>query len=261
MELLMRQSCPAPASRLRADLCAVFFFAAISTSAVAAEFASAPLTPAKLGRETFRDPSVSASGRMSCATCHDPAHAQSNASAAQSGGANLDVPGFRSVPSLRYLNSEAFLFDKDGTPTAGFNHDGRTASLLDQAERPLLAPHEMADGDAAAVAAKLRTATYAEDFLKVFGDDAFDDADGALLRARFAIAAYEKSAPELHPFDSKYDYFLRGKVMLAPVEPQSPVEFSMVSSGAVECDELHQHQFTGAIEDDAGSARGTEIDM
>jgi cytochrome c peroxidase len=191
------------------------------------------LTPATLGRKIFLDPSLSASGRMSCATCHDPAHAhaQTNAAAVQSGGANLDVPGFRSVPSLRYLSSSAFFFDKEGAPTAGFNRDGRAASLLGQAERPFLAAHEMANGDAAAVVAKLRVATYAEDFRTLFGTDVFDDVDGAFLRARFAVEAFEKSAAELHPFDSKYDYFLRGKLMLAPAELRGFALFNRPDKG------------------------------
>src|SRR3954463_14335966 len=105
------------------------------TASAIASGADTP-TPASLGRKIFFDPSLSASGQMSCATCHDPAHAhaQANALAVQSGGANLDVPGFRAVPSLRYMTPDAFFFDGEGTPTAGFNRDGRAASLLDQAE-------------------------------------------------------------------------------------------------------------------------------
>ena len=229
----MRQSCPVPASWIRTDLRVVVFLVVLRASAAAAESASTPLTTAALGREIFLDPSLSASGRMACATCHDPAraHAQSNAIAVQSGGANLDVPGLRSVPSLRYLNSGAFLFDKDGTPTGGFDRDGRAASLLDQAERPFLAAHEMANGDAATVAAKVAAAGYADDFRKVFGEDAFDNAESALLRARFAIAAYEKSAPELHPFDSKYDYFLNGKVRLVAAELRGFALFNRKEKG------------------------------
>ena len=175
---------------------------------------------ADLGRKIFFDPSLSASGQMSCATCHDPAHAhaQSNALAVQSGGALLDVPGFRAVPSLRYMTPDAFFFDSEGTPTAGFNRDGRAQSLLEQAERPFIAAHEMANGDAATVVSKLAIASYANDFRTLFGNDVFDDANGAFLRARFALEAYERAAPDLHPFDSKYDFFLAGKVMLAPAE-------------------------------------------
>jgi cytochrome c peroxidase len=89
---------------------------------------------------------------------------------------------------------------------------------MDQAERPFLSENEMANGDAATFVAKLELAQYADEFRQVFGTDAFDDADGAFLRARFAVEAYEKSEPMLHRFDSKYDFFLAGKVMLSPAE-------------------------------------------
>jgi cytochrome c peroxidase len=211
-----------------AMLAAILMGAALDLHAAASD-----LTVATLGRKLFLDPSLSASGQMSCATCHDPAHAhaQSSTTSVQFGGANLDVPGFRSVPSLRYMANSAFFFDKEGTPTAGFNRDGRASSLLEQAERPFLAAHEMANGDAATVVAKLRIATYAEDFRVLFGDNVFDDADGAFLRARFALEAYEKSAPELQPFDSKYDLFLHGKVKLSDAELRGFALFNRPDKG------------------------------
>lgn len=167
--------------------------------------AVAPSTSAlaELGRKIFADESLSASGRMSCATCHDPkfAHAQNNALPVQSGGANLDVPGFRSVPSLRYLNLNIpFFFASDGTSTGGFNRDGRANTLIEQAQRPFLAAHEMANGDAAAVVDKLGRASYADEFRGLFGADVFARADDAFLAARYALAVYEATAPEFRPF-------------------------------------------------------------
>ena len=56
--------------------------------------------------------------REKCASCHNPdnAHAQTNDLSVQLGGPNLDQPGFRAVPSLRYLNlTPAFFFAPDGT--------------------------------------------------------------------------------------------------------------------------------------------------
>lgn len=52
--------------------------------------------------------------------------------AVQLGGPNLDAPGFRAVPSLRYLSmTPTFFFAADGTPTGGFDRDGRFKSLRD----------------------------------------------------------------------------------------------------------------------------------
>lgn len=254
---------PRPAL-LHTALCSLLLGVAVSVQAGI----GGALTPATLGRAIFFDPSLSASGQMSCASCHSPAHAhaQPNALAVQSGGAGLDLPGFRSVPSLRYLNSGAFFFDKDGTPTGGFNRDGRAASLLEQAERPFLAAHELANGDAAGVATKLQAATYADDFRRLFGVDAFDDAEGALLRARFALAAYEQSAPELHPFDSKYDQFLKGRVRLAPAELRGLALFNRKDKG--NCAACHTSTrgrdgapplFTDFSYDNLGVPRNAEI--
>lgn len=174
----------------------------------------------ELGARIFRDTSLSASGKQACASCHDPAHAhaQANDAAVQSGGAGLDVPGFRATPSLRYLNTGAFFFDKGGTPTAGFNRDGRARNLVEQAQRPFLAAHEMANPDISSVVEKLKLATYAEDFRALFGADIFGDVELAFFAARYALAAYESGTPEFRPFSSKFDLFLARKAMLTPQE-------------------------------------------
>jgi cytochrome c peroxidase len=61
---------------------------------------------AQLGRKMFFDPSLSGSGQLSCASCHSPAHAYGppNDLVVQFGGPDLKRQGFRTVPSLRYLN-------------------------------------------------------------------------------------------------------------------------------------------------------------
>jgi len=192
------------------------------------------LDTVELGRKIFHDASLSASGRMSCATCHDPAHAHAPANelAVQPGGAALDVPGFRAVPSLRYLNVDLpFVFDKDGTPIGGFNRDGRAQDLMEQAQRPFLAPHEMANADASEVVARLRNAEYADEFRAQFGASVFNDTDLAFLAARFALSEFETRAAEFHPFDAKFDRFLAGKAMLSPQELRGFALFNRPDKG------------------------------
>src|SRR5262249_10565531 len=114
-------------------------------------------TPVTVGRKIFHDPSLSASGAMSCATCHDPANGQAPGSglAVQLGGPRVEVPGFRAVPSLRYLSTTpAFSFDDEGAPNGGFNRDGRARDLMAQALRPLFASHEMANASQADLVAR-----------------------------------------------------------------------------------------------------------
>lgn len=231
---------------------------------------SAPGTPtaASLGAKIFNDVSLSASGKMSCATCHVPAnaHAQTNDVSVQSGGANLDVPGFRAVPSLRYLNfGVPFFFQNDGTPTGGFNRDGRSKDLVDQAQRPLLAAHEMANGDAVTFTAKLSQAAYAEDFKKVYGAGVFSDPDLSLLAAEYSLSSFELSSMEFHPFDSKYDHFLAGNMMLSAQELRGYFLFNSQQKGG--CAGCHPSTpvngvppvFTDYTYDNLGVPRNMEI--
>lgn len=181
-----------------------------------------PLSPAaELGEKIFHDATLSASGAMSCATCHDPAraHAQPTALAVPLGGPGLNVPGFRNAPSLRYLDlTPPFSFAADGTPTGGFNRDGRAQSLMEQAQRPFLAAHEMANPSAVSVVDKLRLAPYVATFRQVFGAAILSTPDLALERMLFALARYQKEDPDFHAYDSKYDQFLAGKVALSDPE-------------------------------------------
>ncbi|MEO8669994.1 MAG: cytochrome c peroxidase [Tahibacter sp.] len=230
----MSQISPCRAILRMAASIATLMIAALSGNCVlAADLANTP-SAEFLGAKIFADDSLSASGKMSCASCHDPAHAhaQSNSLAVQVGGAGLDVPGFRSVPSLRYLNMDiAFFFDREGTPTGGLNRDGRAANLIEQAQRPFLAPHEMANASVEDFVRRLEAASYAETFRARFGVQIFDDAAAAFLAARFALAQFQLHSPEFRPFDSKYDLFLRGKQRLSVQELRGLAWFNRPDKG------------------------------
>src|SRR5580698_2105825 len=65
-----------------------------------------PLTAvALLGRQIFFDPSLSASGKQSCSSCHSPEHGYGppGSASVQAGGLAGTTQGARAVPSLRYL--------------------------------------------------------------------------------------------------------------------------------------------------------------
>jgi cytochrome c peroxidase len=176
---------------------------------------------ALLGQRMFRDVSLSASGKMACISCHDPAtgHAAPFETPVASGGPNLDQQGIRNAPSLRYLRfNTSFHFADDGTPTGGFFWDGRANSLHEQALGPLLDPREMANRDVAAVVAKLAAATYADDFRKLFGDGIFASPQDALDRAGYALERYQVEDPEFASFSSKYDAFVAGNAKFTAQE-------------------------------------------
>lgn len=187
-----------------------------------------------LGKLIFRDQSLSASGRLACASCHNPdnAHAPANDLATQLGGPDMATQGSRAAPSLRYLNlTPPFALAADGSPSGGFDRDGRAATLAAQAQRPFLAAHEMANPDAASVVAKLRNAPYAEQFRTLFGAAIFDDSATAFERMLLALQQYQKDDPDFHPFDSKYDQFLAGRVSLDAAELRGLALFNNPTKG------------------------------
>jgi cytochrome c peroxidase len=221
-----------------------------------------------LGKEIFFDQSLSASGRQSCGTCHVPghAHAADDNFAVPLGGASVGTNGFRNAPSLNYLSfNPSFYFDKEGTPTGGFNRDGRADTLSIQAERPFLAAHEMANDTPKKVAEKLERAAYVSEFRRLFGVDIFDDPEKAFKAATIAIARYEQEGVEFKPFDSKFDYFIQGKVNLSAQELRGFALFNNPQKG--NCAACHPSTssngtpplFTDFTYDNLGVARNLDI--
>jgi cytochrome c peroxidase len=189
--------------------------------------ASAPPTSklslaAQVGEKMFVDRSLSGSGKMACATCHDPALAYGppNDLAVQLGGTNLDLAGTRAVPSIRYKEYTppyADLLDNpDGIsvpgPGGGYTWDGRAPTLADQAQIPLLAANEMANASAVDVVAKLQAAPYADLFKQAFGSDAFAAVDTAFTNAGKALQAYQLEDSDFHPYSSKFDLYAGNKI-------------------------------------------------
>lgn len=195
---------------------------------------------ALLGQEIFRDVRLSASGRMSCASCHDPAlgHASPFTTPVAFGGAGFpndhsaSASGLRVPPAIRYLKfNTAFKFDVDGTPMGGFFWDGRVNSLAEQAKGPFLGANEMANADASDVIAKLRQASYAERFKKVFGSNIFDDAEAAFDRVAYALERYQIEDQDFAPFSSKFDAVNAGKAVFTEQELRGLTWFNRADKG------------------------------
>ena len=190
---------------------------------------------ASLGQKIFDDESLSSSGRMSCGTCHlaEAAHSTgTDTLVVPPGGPNLATPGFRNSPSLRYLNANpAFFFDGEGTPTGGFNRDGRVDTRQAQAQRAFLSPHEMDNGTAEAFVARLRQASYAKEFQRVFGSTIFDNAENAFASARLAVQKFQQDDVRFQPFDSKFDLFLAGNATLSERELRGLALFNDPTKG------------------------------
>jgi cytochrome c peroxidase len=202
---------------------------------------------ADLGRALFSDASLSASGKLSCASCHDPRHAYGNPTAfvAQIGGEHGDRVGFRNTPSLTYLHSpvpftehflesEVTLGRDDEGPTGGRTWDGRIDGAAQQALMPLTDPNEMANADLPAIAARVRRDPIAARFREVAsapGEDVFDDPEATAEWAAVALATFEQTPAEFHPFTSKYDAWLRDQVELTPREQHGLALFNDPKKG------------------------------
>ena len=185
----------------------------------------------------FLDPSLSASGKISCASCHDPrfAYGPPNSLPVQVAGKDLKQWGIRAVPSLRYLQAvPAFTehsFDEtngdeslDNGPSGGLTWDGRVDRGREQARIPLLSPYEMANASPAAVVARARKASYASAFHQLDAEQTF-----ALILE--ALEVWEQDPHEFYPYDSKYDAFLDGKTALTDQEQRGLKLFTDPAKG------------------------------
>jgi cytochrome c peroxidase len=196
-----------------------------------------------LGRALFSDRTLSASGRTSCASCHDPARAYGppNRLPVQMGGPESNRPGLRAVPSLTYRqaipNFQPHFYDNDGNdsedqgPTGGLDWDGRADSGHEQAAGPLLSPFEMANKDSAAVVARLRASPNAAAMRDAFGPHVLDDPAHAWNGLLLALEGFQQSAADFYPYTSKYDAFLRGQAQLAPAEMRGLALFNGKDKG------------------------------
>ncbi len=170
----------------------------------------------------FFDVSLSASGKQSCASCHDPAHAYAPANklAVQLGGPKLDQPGTRAVPSLMYKEytlpySDHYQNPDNISPPApggGFAWDGRANTLAEQAAIPLTAANEMANLDAQQVGEKIQRAPYAAQFQQVFGQGVFAQPVQVLRHVGEALQAFQLEDPSFHPYSSKFDRYRNNKI-------------------------------------------------
>ena len=232
--------------------------------------ASPRLSPeAALGALAFNDPTLSASGRLSCASCHaaEAAHAAFNSLAVQLGGSYLQVQGLRASQSLRYLAANTpFHFEADGTPSGGFFWDGRAATLAIQAGIPLLGAREMANADKAAVLSKIAQASWASNFQSLYGADALLDADLAFDRLTQALQRFQLEDSSFNAYTSKYDEVLRNRAALTAQESRGLSLFNDPAKGnCAAChpsarDEKGKHPlFTDFSYDNLGVPRNAEI--
>lgn len=151
------------------------------------------VTPEKvrLGRMLFFDKRLSADHTVSCATCHQPAHAFSEPTPTSTG--IRGQVGDRKAPPI--VNAAFPIFPV-------YFWDGRAASLAEQAKGPIENPIEMGHTHAGAIEAVQAVAGYREAFTVAYGDDKV-----TIDRIADAIAAFEAT---LFSGNSPWDRFQAG---------------------------------------------------
>ena len=199
----------------------------------------------ELGRALFSEPALSASSKLSCASCHDPKHAYGPANdlPVQLGGADLKQPGLRAVPTLHYLQSvpqftEHYFESEDegdpsidNGPTGGLTWDGRADRGRDQARVPLLSPFEMANPDEGSVVTAVAKSPHAAALRKIFGAGIFADNGKAFAAILEALETFEQNPGDFYPYTSKYDSYLAGDVTLTEQEARGLALFDDPAKG------------------------------
>lgn len=144
----------------------------------------------ELGRTLFFDRRLSRDGTVSCALCHDPAFAFTDANSLAAGVA--DRRGTRNSPTILNAMFSKLLF-----------WDGRAASLEEQVLHPILSPFEMGMGNQKELVDRVSSiADYRQQFKQVFKSEGID-----LTTIAKAIAAYERT---LLSGNSSFDLFIAG---------------------------------------------------
>ncbi|EHH67521.1 cytochrome-c peroxidase [Gluconobacter morbifer] len=221
---------------------------------------------ARIGRQIFYDQQLSGSGRLSCASCHDPAHhygPSGKTSVFVAGGTGLNRPGRRAIPSLAYLDTiPNFSIGPDNpesegapvpvlpasgpnipvrktargsatatmVPQGGLFWDGRADTLQQQAAGPLFDPSEMA-ADPKIVIHRFRSAPYTALLLALSGPAARQSDQLLLSEALFAVARYQIEEQAFHPYSSRFDDWLEGRAHFTPAEQRGYLLFNDPAKG------------------------------
>jgi len=223
-------------------LCAATLLSACGGQTTSTEPAPAAPTQLSVATALFAEKSLSANGQMACASCHtdENAHADATGTLLPLGGLSMTVQGFRSSPTLLYLEAnKAFRFE-EGQPVGGFTWDGRANSRAEQAAGPLLDSAEMANVSVEAVAAKVRQLPYFNDFASVFGLPAQPSDAQIFEHLQTALQTYQEKDLDYLLFNSKFDRYLDGSATLSVQEARGLGVFNDADKG--NCASCHTSQ-------------------
>ena len=193
-----------------------------------------------LGRTLFFDPLLSLNNNQSCATCHSPQRAFTDARSTEPFSVGSDGHSLttRNTPSLDYVaQTPNFGRNREGAYHGGFFYDGRSPNLAAQAKEPIFSPIEMALPDVATLQQRITDhPSYPQLIGEMFGPDVLTDADELLQAVTQSLAAFQTYGEEFSSFSSRYDKFLRGELQLTQLENRGRLLFF---SSLVNCSNCH----------------------
>ncbi len=167
-----------------------------------------------LGERLFEDPRLSASGQISCQSCHNRRLGWGDGLPTSFGHGRQQ--GRRNAPALFNASYRASLF-----------WDGRAADLREQALGPLLAADEMANPDLAGVPEAIAAdEDYRAQFAALFGDEE-PTLDGILA----ALAAFQQTLARR----TRFDRFLLGESRLLSDEQIHGLHLFRTKAGCANC--------------------------
>lgn len=182
------------------------------------------LSEAEIGEMLFHDTNLSLHRNISCATCHDPEHgfidarfrddASDPTYGALSLGSDGAALGGRNAPTASYAGlAPEFSLNAEGEYFGGQFHDGRAASVKEQAKGPFVDQAEMMMPDPQSVIERIQeNSVYVEAIEALYGVGYLNGENTQEIYDTIAkmIAKFEKTEI-FSPFDSKYDRFLACK--------------------------------------------------
>lgn len=227
----------------------------------------------QLGKALFFDANLSTPPGQSCASCHAPGVGYTgpdsavNAHGSVYQGAVRNRFGNRKPPTAAYAGGSPILHyeEEDKVWVGGMFWDGRATGLTlsdplaEQAMGPYLNPLEQNNPSPKQVCDKVSRSNYAKLFKAVWPDvDLRKDVAGVYECIARSIAAYERS-PEVSPFTSKYDYYLKDELGLSEEELWGLELFN----GKAKCAACHSSQgpkplFTDFTYDNLGFPKNPE---
>lgn len=169
---------------------------------------------AQLGKKLFFDPKLSSSGKISCASCHDPKLGWTDGKV-KSEGHNGQLTVRNSMPVINAVYSKTLFWD------------GRAADLEKQAQFPIEDSREMNEKIDVAVKRIALLPEYQELFAKSFKNKKVNTEN--LLKA---IATFERT---IVSGESKFDRFISGESNLFTDQELRGLHLFRTKAGCINC--------------------------